>query len=85
MLNELLALDSYLSSGMKLVFCSINELMLRYCAFAALVILVTASVTLQLAPFDPTKKKKKKKVVIQDSADDSVDKLTEKTESLSGT
>lgn len=39
---------------------------------------------LQLAPFDPTKKKKKKKVVIQDSADDSVDKLAEKTVSLSG-
>ncbi|KAJ9167354.1 hypothetical protein P3X46_022015 [Hevea brasiliensis] len=37
----------------------------------------------ELAPFDPTKKKKKKKVVIQDSADDSVDKLTEKTESIS--
>ncbi|XP_021599334.1 eukaryotic translation initiation factor 2 subunit beta isoform X2 [Manihot esculenta] len=36
-----------------------------------------------LAPFDPTKKKKKKKVVIQDSADDSVDKLAEKTVSLS--
>ncbi|XP_048227910.1 eukaryotic translation initiation factor 2 subunit beta isoform X2 [Ricinus communis] len=37
----------------------------------------------ELAPFDPTKKKKKKKVVIQDSADDSVDKLAEKTETLS--
>ncbi|XP_042475650.1 eukaryotic translation initiation factor 2 subunit beta-like [Macadamia integrifolia] len=38
----------------------------------------------ELAPFDPTKKKKKKKVVIQDPAtDDSVDKLAEKTESLS--
>ncbi|KAJ9145761.1 hypothetical protein P3X46_028106 [Hevea brasiliensis] len=37
----------------------------------------------ELAPFDPTKKKKKKKVVIQDSMDDSVDKLAEKTESLS--
>ncbi|KAF5728785.1 eukaryotic translation initiation factor 2 subunit beta [Tripterygium wilfordii] len=37
----------------------------------------------ELAPFDPTKKKKKKKVVVQDSADDSVDKLAEKTESLS--
>ncbi|KAF8397055.1 hypothetical protein HHK36_018693 [Tetracentron sinense] len=36
-----------------------------------------------LAPFDPTKKKKKKKVVIQDPVDDSVDKLAEKTESLS--
>ena len=39
---------------------------------------------LQIAPFDPTKKKKKKKVVIQDSADDSVDSLAEKTENLSG-
>lgn len=39
---------------------------------------------LQLAPFDPTKKKKKKKVVIQDPSDDSVDKLAEKTETLSG-
>ncbi|CAI0376981.1 unnamed protein product [Linum tenue] len=37
----------------------------------------------ELAPFDPTKKKKKKKVVIQDIADDSMDKLAEKTESLS--
>ncbi|URE22156.1 eukaryotic translation initiation factor 2 [Musa troglodytarum] len=36
---------------------------------------------LMLAPFDSTKKKKKKKVVIQDPADE-VDKLTEKTESL---
>ncbi|KAM7257380.1 hypothetical protein ACFE04_013121 [Oxalis oulophora] len=36
-----------------------------------------------LAPFDPTKKKKKKKVVIQDIADESVDKLAEKTETLS--
>ncbi|KAG9443265.1 hypothetical protein H6P81_014605 [Aristolochia fimbriata] len=36
-----------------------------------------------LAPFDPTKKKKKKKVVIQDPADESVDKLAEKTENLS--
>ncbi|KAA8543638.1 hypothetical protein F0562_021616 [Nyssa sinensis] len=36
-----------------------------------------------IAPFDPTKKKKKKKVVIQDPADDSVDKLAEKAESLS--
>ncbi|XP_022997728.1 eukaryotic translation initiation factor 2 subunit beta-like [Cucurbita maxima] len=36
-----------------------------------------------IAPFDPTKKKKKKKVVIQDPADESVDKLAEKTESLS--
>ncbi|XP_052187644.1 eukaryotic translation initiation factor 2 subunit beta [Diospyros lotus] len=36
-----------------------------------------------IAPFDPTKKKKKKKVVIQDPADDAVDKLAEKTESLS--
>jgi hypothetical protein len=39
---------------------------------------------LQIAPFDPTKKKKKKKVVIQDPADDSVEKLTEETENLSG-
>ncbi|OVA13700.1 Translation initiation factor IF2/IF5 [Macleaya cordata] len=37
----------------------------------------------ELAPFDPTKKKKKKKVVMQDAADDSVDNLVEKTESLS--
>ncbi|KAF5954555.1 hypothetical protein HYC85_007411 [Camellia sinensis] len=37
-----------------------------------------------ISPFDPTKKKKKKKVVIQDPADDdAVDKLAEKTESLS--
>ncbi|KAE9460912.1 hypothetical protein C3L33_07184, partial [Rhododendron williamsianum] len=40
-------------------------------------------ITLQIAPFDPPKKKKKKKVVIQDPADDDVDKLAEKTESLS--
>ena len=39
---------------------------------------------MQLAPFDPTKKKKKKKVVIQENADESVDSLAEKTESLSG-
>jgi hypothetical protein len=39
---------------------------------------------LQIAPFDPTKKKKKKKVVIQDPADDSVEKVTEQTENLSG-
>ncbi|GAU44756.1 hypothetical protein TSUD_246490 [Trifolium subterraneum] len=38
-----------------------------------------------IAPFDPTKKKKKKKVTVVDPADDeSVDKLTEKTENLSG-
>lgn len=37
----------------------------------------------ELAPFDPTKKKKKKKTLIQDLADDSVDQLAEKTESLS--
>ncbi|XP_059659891.1 eukaryotic translation initiation factor 2 subunit beta-like [Cornus florida] len=36
-----------------------------------------------IAPFDPTKKKKKKKVVIQDPADDPVDNLAEKTETLS--
>lgn len=36
-----------------------------------------------IAPFDLTKKKKKKKVVIQDPADESVDSLAEKTESLS--
>ncbi|KAK2376678.1 eukaryotic translation initiation factor [Trifolium repens] len=37
-----------------------------------------------IAPFDPTKKKKKKKVTVIDPADDeSVDKLTEKTENLS--
>ncbi|PWA50061.1 Translation initiation factor IF2/IF5 [Artemisia annua] len=35
-----------------------------------------------LGAFDPTKKKKKKKVVINDLADDSVDQLAEKTESL---
>lgn len=39
---------------------------------------------LQIAPFDPTKKKKKKKVVLQDPTDEVVDKLAEKTESLSG-
>lgn len=39
---------------------------------------------LQIAPFDPTKKKKKKKVVLQDPTDEIVDKLAEKTESLSG-
>uniref|UniRef100_A0A0A0LT22 Uncharacterized protein n=1 Tax=Cucumis sativus TaxID=3659 RepID=A0A0A0LT22_CUCSA len=33
--------------------------------------------------FDPTKKKKKKKVVLQDRTDEIVDKLAEKTESLS--
>lgn len=38
---------------------------------------------LQPAPFDPTKKKKKKKVVIQDPAEE-VEKLAEKTESLTG-
>ncbi|KAJ0810741.1 putative translation initiation factor IF2/IF5 [Helianthus annuus] len=37
-----------------------------------------------LAPFDPAKKKKKKKVVIQDPAEDSVEELVEKTDSLSG-
>ncbi|CAN0910062.1 Eukaryotic translation initiation factor 2 subunit beta [Linum grandiflorum] len=37
----------------------------------------------ELAPFDPTKKKKKKKVVIQDIAAEPVEKLAEKTESLS--
>ncbi|KAB5530247.1 hypothetical protein DKX38_020328 [Salix brachista] len=37
----------------------------------------------ELAPFDPTKKKKKKKVVIQENADEPVDSLAEKTESLS--
>ncbi|KAF2291820.1 hypothetical protein GH714_035736 [Hevea brasiliensis] len=37
----------------------------------------------EFVPFDNTKKKKKKKVVIQDTGDDSVDKLTEKTEFLS--
>lgn len=40
---------------------------------------------LQITSFDPTKKKKKKKVVIQDPADEFVDKLAEKTEALSGT
>ncbi len=40
--------------------------------------------SLQIAPFDPTKKKKKKKVVIQDPTDDSVDSLAEKTENLTG-
>jgi translation initiation factor 2 subunit 2 len=38
----------------------------------------------ELTPFDPTKKKKKKKVVIQDPSDE-VDKLSEKTESLTVT
>ncbi|KAK8588829.1 hypothetical protein V6N13_087726 [Hibiscus sabdariffa] len=37
----------------------------------------------EITSFDPTKKKKKKKVVIQDAADDPVDKIAEKTESLS--
>ncbi|KHG09425.1 Eukaryotic translation initiation factor 2 subunit beta [Gossypium arboreum] len=37
----------------------------------------------EITSFDPTKKKKKKKVVIQDPADESVDKLAEKTEALS--
>ncbi|PON49680.1 Translation initiation factor 2, beta subunit [Parasponia andersonii] len=37
----------------------------------------------EIVPFDPSKKKKKKKVVIQDPADDSVEKLAEKTETLS--
>ncbi|KAK9054976.1 hypothetical protein SSX86_026055 [Deinandra increscens subsp. villosa] len=36
-----------------------------------------------IAPFDPSKKKKKKKVVIQDLADDPMEQLAEKTESLS--
>ncbi|XP_076924459.1 eukaryotic translation initiation factor 2 subunit beta-like [Bidens hawaiensis] len=35
-----------------------------------------------LAPFDSTKKKKKKKVVIQDPADDTMEQLAEKTETL---
>ncbi|KAL8167880.1 hypothetical protein V2J09_009379 [Rumex salicifolius] len=37
----------------------------------------------EIVPFDPTKKKKKKKVVIQDPADEPVEKLVEKTENLS--
>uniref|UniRef100_A0A5B7BDD0 Eukaryotic translation initiation factor 2 subunit beta n=1 Tax=Davidia involucrata TaxID=16924 RepID=A0A5B7BDD0_DAVIN len=37
----------------------------------------------EIAPFDPTKKKKKKKVLIQDTGDDTADKLAEKTENLS--
>ncbi|XP_015931766.1 eukaryotic translation initiation factor 2 subunit beta isoform X2 [Arachis duranensis] len=38
----------------------------------------------EIAPFDPSKKKKKKKITILDPADDdSVDKLTDKTENLS--
>lgn len=37
----------------------------------------------ELAPFDRTKKKKKKKAVTQDTAEESVENLTEKTESLS--
>ncbi|XP_065866524.1 eukaryotic translation initiation factor 2 subunit beta-like [Euphorbia lathyris] len=38
----------------------------------------------ELAPFDPTRKKKKKKTsVILECTDDSVDTITEKTESLS--
>lgn len=36
-----------------------------------------------IAPFDPTKKKKKKKVVIHDPAEETVDSLAVKTESLS--
>ncbi|GAB4827723.1 hypothetical protein Ancab_034609 [Ancistrocladus abbreviatus] len=36
----------------------------------------------EIAPFDPTKKKKKKKVVIQDSPEEQVEKLAEKTENL---
>ncbi|KAB2620954.1 eukaryotic translation initiation factor 2 subunit beta-like [Pyrus ussuriensis x Pyrus communis] len=43
---------------------------------------VKDEVVADIAPFDPTKKKKKKKVVIQDTTDDSVDKLAEKTETL---
>ncbi|CAL0334757.1 unnamed protein product [Lupinus luteus] len=39
----------------------------------------------EVVPFDPTKKKKKKKITIVDPADDSVDKLAEKTENLSVT
>lgn len=39
---------------------------------------------MQIAPFDPTKKKKKKKPAVVDLDDDSVDKLAEKTENLSG-
>ncbi|KAG5514965.1 hypothetical protein RHGRI_036114 [Rhododendron griersonianum] len=45
---------------------------------------VKEEVVADIAPFDPPKKKKKKKVVIQDPADDDVDELAEKTESLSG-
>jgi translation initiation factor 2 subunit 2 len=45
--------------------------------------LITFATILQLTPFDPTKKKKKKKVVIQDPSDE-VEKLSEKTESLTG-
>ncbi|KAI8523417.1 hypothetical protein RHMOL_Rhmol13G0071700 [Rhododendron molle] len=44
---------------------------------------VKEEVVADIAPFDPPKKKKKKKVVTQDPADDYVDKLAEKTESLS--
>lgn len=39
---------------------------------------------MQIAQFDPTKKKKKKKPAVVDLDDDSVDKLAEKTENLSG-
>ncbi|KAI3667834.1 hypothetical protein L6452_42904 [Arctium lappa] len=41
-----------------------------------------ASAIIRLAPFDPLKKKKKK-VVMHDAADDFVEQLAEKTESLS--
>ncbi|KAL6988206.1 hypothetical protein U1Q18_013953 [Sarracenia purpurea var. burkii] len=37
----------------------------------------------EIAPFDPTKKKKKKKPVIQDTAADTTDKLTENIDNLS--
>jgi hypothetical protein len=54
--------------------------------FVVTVLTAAAQITkLQIAPFDPTKKKKKKKVTVIDPADDeSVDKLAEKIENLSG-
>jgi len=37
----------------------------------------------ELAPFDPTKKKKKKKLLVQDTADEATETVTEKMENLS--
>jgi hypothetical protein len=55
----------------------------QVCDWPENLLLITFATILQLTPFDPTKKKKKKKVVIQDPSDE-VDKLSEKTESLTG-